>query len=68
MERKDKNELIEKLLESLKDCDPDDLLNYAKKYWQTEYKKYSDKDLLIEYRGIYGNEFGEELKEELGKE
>lgn len=57
MDSKDKKELIEKLLESLKDCDQDDLLNYAKKHWQSEYKKYSDKDLLSEYRSIYGEEF-----------
>ncbi len=57
MEDKDKNELIEKLLESLKDCDHDDLLKYAKKHWQEEYKKYSDKDLLVEYQSIFGEEF-----------
>lgn len=57
MDSKDKEDLIEKLVDSLKDCDQDDLLNYAKKHWQSEYKKYSDKDLLSEYRGIYGEDF-----------
>lgn len=56
VEQMPRNEVLDKLVESVDQLDQDELLEAAKAHWREKYNKMSDSDLETEYSSIFDDD------------